>query len=74
MDRFMYPPLDQNSYFTAETHQLTRILLQKLNALRAQKCIIQAQPIGMMRIALNNQANSDEGFFLHVWLPGLPMQ
>ncbi|MCR9192217.1 MAG: hypothetical protein NXI01_06105 [Gammaproteobacteria bacterium] len=54
--------------------QLIAYLLDKMDILRSQAASIQAQPIGMMRVALNNQKNAAAGLFLHVWQPGLPLQ
>ncbi len=57
-----------------DNKQLISKVLERMRTLRIQNSIIQAQPIGMMRIALDNQLNATAGFFIHIWLPGLPMQ
>ncbi len=49
-------------------------LIEHLKTLRASGAIIQAQPVGMMRLALGQQENAADGLFMHVWRPGLPMQ
>lgn len=54
--------------------QLIPCILENIYMLRNQNSVVQAQPIGMIRIALQNQPNATGGFFLHIWMPGLPMQ
>lgn len=49
-------------------------LLRRLDVLESQGVMIQAQPLGFMRLALEGQKNNQEGLFLHVWVPGLPVQ
>lgn len=66
----------KNDYLnlSLDNKQLIPRVLERLHVLRAQDAIVQAQPIGMMRIALGNQLNATSGLFLHIWFPGLPMQ
>lgn len=49
-------------------------LRRKINQLQSKGAIVQAQPLGLMRVALEEQKNSDSGLFLHVWMPELPIQ
>ena len=44
----------------------------RLYFLKENGATIQAQPLGMMRLALNGQKNSEGGLFLHFWAPDLP--
>ena len=49
-------------------------LLERIEMLKKQGVLVQSQPLGFMRLALEGQKNNEEGHFLHVWMPGLPTQ
>ncbi len=53
---------------------LIPMLLERLEELSNIGGFVQVQPIGMMRISLNKQNNNQEGLFLHIWAPDLPIQ
>lgn len=59
---------------SVENSILIPALLKRIDELEAMGVKVQAQPIGLMRLALNNQNNAAEGPFLHIWIPGLPIQ
>lgn len=54
------------------SNQMIYALLEKLTELEQSGVIIQAQPLGMMRIALDGQQNAENGKFLHYWAADLP--
>jgi hypothetical protein len=49
-------------------------LLKRIDILKTQGVLVQSQPLGFMRLALDGQKNNEEGHFLHIWMPGLPTQ
>jgi hypothetical protein len=55
-----------------ELCELINSLIEKLYELEHNGGIVQSQPLGMMRIALDGQKNADNGLFLHFWAPDLP--
>ena len=57
---------------TVNSSELIKITIDKLQQLRLSGAKIQAQPLGMMRIALDGQRNADCGMFLHFWAANLP--
>ena len=59
---------DENTSLNSVKKQL----LDKVLELRSKGTLIQAQPLGMMRLALDGQKNSDNGKFLHYWSSDLP--
>ncbi len=56
-----------------EREALLPYLFGKITELSKQERTLQAQPVGMIRIALNDQPNASNGFFLHIWMPKLPV-
>lgn len=59
---------------SADLNTLSQVLLERLDFLQTQKIQVQSQPLGFMRLALDGQKNNQDGYFLHVWIPGLPTQ
>lgn len=53
---------------------LASVLLERVAELKSKGVLVQSQPLGFMRLALDGQKNANEGLFLHVWIPGLPTQ
>lgn len=58
----------------ADLKTLAQVLLERIDFLQSQNIQVQSQPLGFMRLALDGQKNNQDGYFLHVWIPGLPTQ
>ena len=52
--------------------EVIKQVITRAYELQRKGAIIQAQPLGMMRLALEGQNNADSGLFLHFWAPDLP--
>lgn len=57
-----------------EFSKLIPALQNRIEKLYSIGTIIQSHPLGFLRLALEGQGESANGFFLHVWMPGLPVQ
>lgn len=55
-------------------NDLILILLETIEELCTSGTEVQTQPNGFLRLALCGQKNSENGLFLHIWMPNLPCQ